>query len=88
MPNENVLQKLKRKTSLKQTKTMEICCQHMYSIRNIKEMSLGRGIMIPDRILDLYKEMKSAGNKVNKIQIFLFLIALKDNKNTCNIVYF
>lgn len=52
-------------------------------------MLLGKRIMIPDRILDLYKEMKSTGNRVNKIQIFLFLIALKDNKkNSCNIIYF
>lgn len=68
---------------------MEIYCQHIYFIRNIKEMSLGRRVIIPDGILDLYKEMKSTGNRVNKIQIFLFLIALKDNnKKSCNIVYF
>lgn len=71
--------RIKEKDFFETKKNMEIYCQHIYSIRNIKEMSLGRRIMIPDRILDLYKEMNSTGNRVNKIQIFLFLIALKDN---------
>lgn len=83
--------RIKEKDFFETKKNMEIYCQHIYSIRNIKEMSLGRRIMIPDRILDLYKEMNSTGNRVNKIQIFLFLIALKDNNNNkknYNIVYF
>ena len=48
---------------------MEIHCQHTYSTRNVKERLLGRRIMIPGGILDLYKEMKNTGNGINEGKI-------------------
>lgn len=61
---------MKEKERFPQTKTVEIDCQHTYPTRNVKEKLLSRGIIIPDRILGLYKEMKSIGSGINGARIY------------------
>lgn len=50
---------------------LEIHCQCTDSTGNVKERSLGSRIMIPDRILDLYREMKNTLYEINKGKIKL-----------------
>ena len=81
--SENVFQKWRRNNCNRQTKTERIHYQKTYATRNTKWGFIVRRNMMPDRTLDLPKEMKIVRNGTNECQIqfffFWYLIAIKGN---------